>query len=125
MAIHKKTKAVDTIGMITSGLCAVHCAVLPFLFSFGIIGGASSAAHHSIELVVVVCSFGLGSWSIYQAMTSHKQLFPQLAIILGLMIILGGFFLSTPDNHTVMSIGGFVLVSGHWINRRYLQRKLA
>ena len=125
MALNKKTKAVDTIGMITSTLCAIHCAVLPFLFSFGIIGGASTAAHHSIESGVLVLSFGIGAWSIYQGMTSHKKIVPQAIILIGLTVIVMGFMLATPENHRVMSVGGFILVAGHWINRRYLSKQTA
>lgn len=116
----QSTKAVDTIGMITSGLCAVHCAALPVLFSLGILGGASSAAHHSLELAVLVVSVGVGAWSIMQAMKTHGKIFPQLIIVAGLSLIVTGFLLATAENHSIMAIGGLILVSGHWINRRYL-----
>ncbi len=125
MRIKDKSKAVDTLGMITSTLCAIHCAALPILFSLGILGGASSVAHHSIELSVIVMSFGLGSWSIYQAMKSHKRLVPQMTIIAGIIIIVAGFAVATETNHNVMAIGGGILVLGHWINRRYISLFLA
>lgn len=110
--------------MITSSLCAVHCAALPLLFSFGILGGASSAAHHSMEMGVVVMSLMLGAWSILQAMRTHKSIVPQLMILLGLSVICTGFILSPPQGHMIMALGGGILVTGHWVNRKYLTRSL-
>ncbi len=110
---------VDIMGIVASGACAIHCAALPILFSLGILGGATtSAAHHSMELGVLIISLGLASWSSYRGWQSHKQLSPQLVIGLGMAFILFGFFVATPANHSVMAVGGFVLVLGHFWNHR-------
>ncbi|MFT4567631.1 MAG: hypothetical protein ACI9FN_002598 [Saprospiraceae bacterium] len=110
---------VDIMGIVASGACAIHCAALPILFSLGILGGATtSAAHHSMELGVLIISLGLASWSSYRGWQSHKRLSPQLTIGLGMALILFGFLVATPANHSIMALGGFVLVMGHTWNHR-------
>lgn len=107
------------MGMMASGLCAVHCAALPLLFSLGVLGGATtSIVHHSLELGVLVVSFGLAVWSSYRGWKVHKTFAPQVLIGLGMALILYGFMVATPANHSVMAIGGFTLVLGHAWNHR-------
>ena len=110
---------VDLMGIMASGLCAIHCAALPILFSLGVLGGVTtSVAHHSLELGVLIVSFGLAIWSSYRGWKVHGTFAPQIFIGLGMSVILYGFLVATPANHSIMALGGFTLVLGHAWNHR-------
>jgi len=83
MSIFKSHK-VDRLGVITAGLCAIHC----------------------------------GGWSIYNAIKSHRIVWPQVLIIAGVSTIVLGLLIL--DNHVIMAIGGFILLAGHSANWRLL-----
>jgi len=116
--LHHKRHNIDRLGIISSGLCAVHCAALPLLISFGLMGTLNTDMHHFLEWTVIFCSLTLGIWSIYNALTSHGRLWPQLLIAIGAFMIIGGFLIAS--NHAIMAIGGIMLLSGHWSNWRLL-----
>jgi len=107
---------IDAVGMLSSGLCALHCAALPFLLYFGVIGGVSSVAHDSFEAVVLICSIGLAAWSSWRGLRLHGRVLPQFFIAVGMLVLILGFAISL---HEVMAVGGLFLVSGHWLNHKY------
>lgn len=111
-----QSSKVDSIGMISSGLCALHCAALPILFSLGAIGGISSAAHNSFELLALMASIGIAAWSTWKGLKSHGRLAPQLLIAFGMLVLILGFLSSM---HGIMAFGGMLLVGGHWFNHKY------
>lgn len=117
-----KKHIIDKLGIITSGLCAIHCIALPLLLSFGIIGGFNDGFHDTTELVVIIVSTILALWSIYNGLNGHGRLLPQLFIALGATIILIGA-LTHFYSHAFMAFGGLLLVVGHWRNWRALLSK--
>ena len=117
--IKNNRQIVDQIGIITSGLCALHCAAIPILLSFGILGGTSGLMHDKIELVVIIASACLGFWSILNGLIGHGRIIPQLMIGGGAMLIIAGLS-SSFLGHGFMAIGGCMLLYGHWLNWRKL-----
>ena len=113
-----KRQNVDRLGILSSGLCALHCAALPVLISFGLVGTLTPDTHLFIEAGVILSSLFLGVWSIYNALTSHGRIWPQILIAVGAFVIISGFLFSS--SHIFMAVGGFMLVSGHWFNWRLL-----
>ncbi len=113
-----KRHTVDRLGILSSGICALHCAALPVLISFGLVGTLTPDTHLFIEWGVIISSLILGVWSIYNALTSHGRIWPQVLIGVGAFMIIGGLIFST--SHIFMAIGGLMLVSGHWFNWRLL-----
>lgn len=110
-----KTQIIDKMGILTSGLCAVHCMVFPLMLSFGLLNGLANNWHGITEIVVILCSIILGSWSVINALRSHGKRLPQYLIIAGaIMVIIG--FAKVEANHLIMAIGGMILLSGHWMN---------
>lgn len=110
---------IDRLGIITSGLCAIHCAAIPVLLSFGLIGGISGTMHHNVELLVITASAFLGIMSIYNGLNGHGRILPQVLISIGAFCIIMGFLVSMLG-HLVMAIGGISLLYGHWLNWRQL-----
>lgn len=110
---------IDQLGIITSGLCAVHCAALPVMLSLGLIGGINGSLHHIVELFVITGSAFLGIISIYNGLNGHGKILPQILISIGAFCIIMGFLISFLG-HLVMAIGGMSLLYGHWLNWRQL-----
>lgn len=113
-----KRHTIDRLGILSSGICALHCAALPVLISLGLIGTLNSDTHLVIEWGVILSSLVLGIWSIYNALTSHGRIWPQVLIGFGAFAIIIGLAFSL--SHVFMSVGGFLLVVGHWFNWRLL-----
>ena len=114
MSLIQRNK-VDTVGMISSGLCAIHCAALPLLLYFGVIGSVSSVIHDSFEFVVLISSLILAVYSAWRGLKLHGRIFPQLLIVGGMLFLAIGFMMSL---HIFMAFGGLCLVGGHWLNSR-------
>lgn len=110
---------IDQLGIITSGLCALHCAALPLLISFGLLGSMHDTAHGALEIIVILASSFLGLWSIYNGLRGHGKLVPQLMIAGGALVIIFGLMIPAVG-HPLMAFGGFVLLLGHWFNWRLL-----
>ncbi len=104
---------VDVLGTATSGLCAVHCALMPFLLSAGIISNNSWFSRPEFELVVLILtsifvyfSFVkpyragalMSSWSLYLALT-------------GLLLVLAHHFV--PFGHVIVVFGGVMIAIAH------------
>jgi len=113
-----KKLRIDSLGILASGLCALHCAALPLLLSLGLIGTFDNELHHTFEWTVIFFSFIFGGWSIYNALKSDGRIWPQVLIGAGVMIILIGFY--AISNHYLMAVGGGMLLTGHWANWRQL-----
>ncbi len=111
----KNRKFVDQLGVITSGLCAVHCAAIPILLSFGFISTIGGSNHDWVEAIIVCFSFVLGSFSIYNGLKAHGNIFPQWLIAIGAFVVILGIVGPFP-NHLLSACGGVVLLYGHWIN---------
>ena len=110
---------IDRLGIITSGICALHCAAIPILISFGLIGSMSGVMHDFLELSVIVMSGFLAVFSIYNGLNGHGRLHPQLAIGAGASSIVFGYVVPTLG-HGFMAFGGALLLYGHWLNWRQL-----
>jgi MerC mercury resistance protein. len=110
---------VDQIGIITSSICALHCLALPLLLSVGLIGGATDLLHVVGERIVLILSLIIAAFSIYNGLTRHGRVIPQLLIGLGLAMVVSGVVIMH-GQHILTAIGGVLLVVGHWLNWRGL-----
>ncbi len=116
MSVIKRHK-IDQLGILTSGLCALHCAALPVLLSLGVFGSLDNQLHGTLEISVIVVSALLGTWSIYNGLRGHGKIYPQLLIGSGALVIILGLLIPS-IGHPLMAVGGFTLLYGHWLNWR-------
>jgi hypothetical protein len=117
----KLKKHIDLFGLISSGLCAVHCLALPVLISLGFLGTIGSSMSHLIsEVLVVVASTILVALSIYKGLKAHESATPYWFFAFGLVTIIVGLFYGY---HLLMAAGGISLAVGHLLNHKLLQGK--
>jgi len=98
---------IDVVGASASFLCAVHCALVPLIITFGVLSGASFLTEPLYDFLFIGASIILASISLVNGYQKHHQkLYPMVTAFLGfLSIILGHIFIQG-------LIGGFMSVSG-------------
>ncbi|MBT8228739.1 MAG: MerC domain-containing protein [Bacteroidia bacterium] len=106
----------DFWGCTTSFMCAVHCAVLPVLFSIGLVGSHSILAHPLFEFVVIALTTYFVFKSIirpYLRFKHNKRAFYIANFGLGLLAFHHMFEVY---GTIIVVLGGFSIALAHLIN---------
>lgn len=109
----------DFIGFSASVLCAIHCISLPLLLSVGALSGLAWLENEIIELLLIVVSFVIASWSLGQSYIKQHRKFDAIFIVLigfGLIILAH----TITHNHVLMMLGGLIIAIAHFQNWRML-----
>ena len=111
---------VDRVGATASLLCAVHCALLPFVLALLPLIGLEFLAGHTFERVFVACAAALASASILFAYRRHRRSLPLFLMLPGIALLVFGVAVDLDVNvalHTVAVVcGGVLLASAHVTN---------
>lgn len=119
----------DRIGIFLSGLCLVHCLLLPGVISFLPLVATSflvSEEFHLWILLLVIPTTVLALWPSFRR---HGDRMPALIATGGVLILVMAAM--THENHSPLmdqvltSIGALVVAVAHIQNVRLLRRKLA
>jgi uncharacterized membrane protein YjjB (DUF3815 family) len=122
--------AADRVGATASFLCAVHCALLPFVIALLPLIGLGFLAGHAFERVFVVCAAALAMVSIAGAYRRHRKPHALFLMIPGIVLLVTGVAIEI-DRHIVLHTacvvtGGVLVASAHLANlviaRRHLHR---
>ena len=110
----------DRVGMVTSTLCAAHCAATALLMGALTALGASPLADPAVEAVFLSASIGLGAISLGQAYPRHRSTRPALWLVAGLVLLLGVRRTAHAPALEVLVVatGAFCIVRAHWLNAR-------
>lgn len=128
---HNLALKLDSIGFIASTLCAIHCALMPFVFIFLAFYGLNFIADPAIELIFISTSVIIGIFTFTHGyFKHHKRLYPFAIFITGLIIVFTGHFLfhehePSESYHTeeilllfISPIGAILIGVGHYLNRK-------
>ena len=111
---------VDRAGATASLLCAVHCALLPFVLALLPLIGLEFLAGHTFERVFVACAAALASASILTAYRRHRQPHALILMLPGVALLLFGVAVNLDVHvvlHTVAVVcGGVLVASAHVTN---------
>ncbi len=119
----------DRIGVFLSGLCLVHCLLLPGVISFLPLAATSflaSEGFHFWILVLVIPTTVLALWPTYQR---HGDRLPSLIATVGVLILVLATL--THEGHSPLmdqvltSVGALVVAVAHIQNVRLLRRYIA
>ena len=121
MDVPKNTSRLDHIGMTASTLCAVHCAVVPVLFTSLPLIGLGFLANAWVEWGMIVLALAIGTYSIGGAyLRVHKRPGPLFLLIAGFAVILLGHAFITGWLEAIMvPAGGLLIAAAHFVNYRY------
>jgi hypothetical protein len=110
----------DTLGMFSSLLCAIHCAGIPLLLAFTTWSGLLVLSNPYIEITIVCLSIGLALASIFPSYRKlHKKLNAIVLVTIGFMLIAFGHIVSIAIWEVVStSLGALLVASAHIENWR-------
>ena len=111
---------VDRVGAAASFLCAVHCALLPFVLALLPLIGLEFLAGHTFERIFVASAAVLASASILFAYRRHRRPHALFLMVPGIALLLFGIAINLDVHvllHTVSVVtGGLLLAGAHVTN---------
>jgi hypothetical protein len=111
---------VDRVGATASFLCAVHCALLPFVLAALPLIGLEFLAGHAFERIFVTCAALLAAGSIYFGYRRHRHPHALFLTLPGIALLLFGVTVNLDVHvllHTVAVVcGGVLVASAHVTN---------
>ncbi|MBW3635124.1 MAG: MerC domain-containing protein [Armatimonadetes bacterium] len=119
------TETLDKAGATASFLCAIHCAVMPFLITVLPLVGLGFLASEPVEWGLLAASGTLGTLSLCVGFREHKRrgVFGILGVALALLVA-GRIFHESFHDHPLevwgigfMVLGGFTMMGAHVFNR--------
>jgi hypothetical protein len=117
---------VDRIGATASLLCAVHCALLPFVLALLPLIGLEFLAGHTFERIFVACAAALAGASIITAYRRHRQPHALFLMVPGIALLLFGIVVDLDVHvviHTASVVTGGVLVASAHVTNLVLAHK--
>jgi hypothetical protein len=108
----------DVLGVAASLACAIHCALLPLLFTSLPIFGINVIENTVFEIIMVVLAFAIGICSLYHGWKKHHHNFvPIIVFLLGfIFLVLKLFFVEYENWLLVPAVTG--IISSHIMNFR-------
>lgn len=108
----------DVLGVAASLACAIHCALLPLLFTSLPIFGINVIENTVFEIIMVVLAFAIGICSLYHGWKKHHHnLVPIIVFLLGfIFLVLKLFFVEYENWLLVPAVTG--IISAHIMNFR-------
>lgn len=114
----------DAVGFFASLLCAVHCALLPFLLVLLSMFRLQFLLGHAAEFVLIACSSFLATASFIRSYRNHGRKHVGLLMLAGFAFIFYGL-LAAPSEGTELALtsgGGLLVALGHYLSWAYQHR---
>lgn len=115
-------RVADRVGATASFLCAIHCAVLPFVLALLPFVGLEFLADHRFERGFVSFACLLATFAMVRGYRRHQHPLPLLLAIPGLALLLLGVTYAEHYSIIVHSVlvtcGGLLLAAAHFVNLR-------
>lgn len=116
----------DRVGATASFLCAIHCALLPFVIALLPLIGLGFLADHRFERIFVTCAAVLASLTIITAWRRHRKLHALFLLVPGIALLLSGIIIDIGRHqwlHTGLVVCGGVLVAGAHVTNLVLSHR--
>jgi len=112
----------DALGIGTSVLCAIHCALLPVLMSTLPVFGINIIHNLFFEWGMIALAFVVGSYSLFHGYIKHHRSFkPVLLFSIGFVfLILKQFFFQHDILFLLVAVT--CIISAHYYNYRLCHR---
>ncbi len=111
----------DRAGATASFVCAIHCAIMPFVITVLPLLGLGFLSSEPVEWALLSCSAVLGTLSLCVGFRQHKQRRVFGVLGLAMAFLVAGRILH--EHHLgwwgpiFMVIGGFTMMAAHVFNR--------
>ena len=106
----------DALGITTSLACAIHCALLPLLFTSLPVFGFNIVENIGFEIFMVLLAFAIGIYSLYHGYRRHHHSFvPMIVFSTGFLFLVLKLFMVQYENWLLVpAVLG--IVTAHIIN---------
>jgi hypothetical protein len=115
-------RVADRVGATASFLCAIHCALLPFVLALLPFFGLEFLADHRFERGFVLFACVLALVALIRGFRRHQRPLPLMLAIPGLALLVFGVTVAQNYSivlHSIMvASGGLLLASAHFVNLR-------
>lgn len=103
-------------------MCAIHCAVVPLLFTSLPLIGLGFLTRPWIEWGMIVLALLIGVYSIgLSFLRNHRKPMPLILLVAGFFIIIPGHaFLTGVTESFIVPVGGLTIALAHYVNYRYV-----
>lgn len=114
----------DRLGVIVSLLCAVHCAALPLLLSFGVLEMGFMSDHVIVDAIFLALSFYIAGNSLVASYRKiHRNFKPLVLAGLGFSIFIPYLFIFHDHSLWYLSvIAGLLIAGAHMYNHRLVHQ---
>ena len=114
----------DIGGATLSGLCLIHCIVLPILSGVLPLAGAL-AGDRRIHWIIVVLAVPAAIYAFGSRLRDLRNGVRLVALaVLGVALLIGGLFAPEPAEHALTIAGGVALAIAHIANFITMRRQL-
>lgn len=112
----------DGLGIAASLLCAIHCAVLPLLFTSLPLLGVDIIQNRVFEFAMIALAFVIGTYALFHGFRRHHhRLLPFLLFTLGFAFLVTKEVLA--EHKTWMVIPALLLIiTAHYLNFFFCQK---
>jgi len=110
----------DAIGIGASLACAIHCVLLPVIFTTITLSGIEILENPYLEGLTLLVSMSVGGWAIWRGYRKlHHQKNLLIYFFTGLMLMITGNFVTyMPAEMSLKIIGALLLITAHIKNLR-------
>ncbi|BFM11220.1 hypothetical protein R50072_13730 [Simiduia litorea] len=114
----------DVLGAACSGLCLIHCALLPVLAATGTsFIGFAILSSESMHLWLSVAMLLIALWAFPSGWRVHKRLLPGLLAIAAAVLMLFALFASEASGVYWVVASCLAIIGAHLMNRHLLSAR--
>ena len=115
--------SVDTLGIVASTICLIHCAAMPFLITVLPLIGLEFLQGHTAHRVLAFFVVAFACLAIIPGYVNHRNAPILMAMLLGVSIVLlatfgSGRLFSDNLELPLITVGNLIVVATHLRNRR-------
>jgi uncharacterized membrane protein YfcA len=114
----------DSLGIVTSALCVVHCIVTPVLLSISAVFAHLIPGEERTHRILAICIAALGAIALIQGFRTHGRRRILVLMALGLACIFcGAFFGDRLPGHAyevaITLTGSLLMITAHRMNHTF------
>ena len=114
-----ETGRLDKLGVVASLACAIHCAVLPVIFTTLPLLGLEFLSNIWFEIGMLSFSLCVGAYTLLLSYPKHQKVSPIILLITGFLCIGTGHLVLKSLEFLLIPSGGLLLATAHLINIRH------
>ncbi|HMS66074.1 MAG TPA: MerC domain-containing protein [Ignavibacteria bacterium] len=132
---HNLALKLDLLAFSASTICAIHCALMPFIIVFLPLMGMQFIANPVVEYIFIAISLFIGAFTFKHGyFNHHKKIYPFMLFLTGFSIILIGHIFFHDHSHElnaghetihfenlflfIAPLGASIIAISHLVNRK-------